>query len=360
MKKIILTLVALVLLVSCVLYHVQTNGISAGSGTSSNEKIESVEDLAELLGFLNEFDINSLSLNDSDLLSSSLSASEKSASKRKGGSYDSFTVTLNSTYYYFHDTSSSWEGGSSYSSSKTDVNRELVIYYTEDAVLFNSKGYSSSSSNRSSSGNGEYDSSSSASTTAFNVQVLYMDGDFFVNFKNYSYASDTSCAQIKNKYTYQWIEMPEEYAIGLINFSSDSVTSLSDILFDIVDTDYVDEDEKIFSLDESDFEDIAEDLEKTPFIDFEYATSDLKVDLSSPSTPHVSWVCNYDYDSSEDDDNDNDNSYGNYYSAKQTVDISEDIAFRNIDNTVISFNDDIVTKTVKDEKGYKKLFNIED
>ena len=346
MKKIIFTIVALVLLVSCVLYHTSTNVISAGAGTNSNEKIESVEDLAELMSFFDELDISSLSA---------------AAASRKKNPYDSFTVTLNSTYFSFKDVSQSWEGGgSTYSSSKTDINRELIIYYTDDAVLFNAKGYSSSSSSYNRSSEGDYNESSFASTIAFDLQVLCMDDDYYVNFKNYSYASEGEFVQIKSKYTYQWIELPEEFALSLLDLDGSSSSMLTSLLADIVDADYVDDDETVFSLDEGDFDDIAEELEKDPMLDFEYGTSDLKVDLSSPATPHVSWVLNYDYDSSEDDDNDNDNSNGNYYSAKQVIDISEDIAFRNIDNTVISFNDDIVTKTVKDEKGYKKLFNIED
>ncbi len=325
MKKIILAVLSFALLISCFLFDSKNSGIAAGAGLDENQKIESVEELAEFMEFLG------------------------------GPDGESCTVTLNSTLDTYTRYSSSEQ-------TAQTLNRELTVYLTEDAILYDAKGYINEKRKYKTVIDENKTLVTDENAILFDIQVLCIDDECFVNIRNLSYthslngpssfleeAYETRNMQIKSKNTYQWIEMPFDYVEGIINYESfSSVEVLSKMLNCIVETEYVDEDENIISLDERDFLDMAKEFSLP--IEFKDADSDLKIDVSSPTIPYMSWTYDYSTEVKLPDDT----------SVTTSITMSEEMSVKNIDNTEIEFDDDVVSKIVEDDDDFEKLFLIEE
>ena len=328
LKKIIFTAISVVLLISCFLFTSKSSGLVAGADLDTNERIESVEDLEELV------------------------------SSFSGKPQDSFTMTVSSKYYSSKDS-----GPSSESNSMT---REMTVYYTEDSILYDVNGIINKKNRYKDLIDEEPVAVTSNTVFSFDLQLLISEDAAFVNFKNYSYAYnltgpgsygeiyESKNMQLKSKNTNKWIEIPENVLLNNTLLSEavevDFFSSMSYVLELIVEAEYADDNETIIYLDANDLLDMEEDLGMTPSFDLENTACDFKIDLSSPSTPHIYFM--YDYSDSRKVSDD----------TRISTDISftHDVSISNIDNTVVDFDDDVVEKTVEDDNDFKKLFLIEE
>ena len=62
MKKIILTALSFILVISCFVFHAQTEGLMAGAGSGVNERVENVEDLADVLLLFSNAEVEGIDL----------------------------------------------------------------------------------------------------------------------------------------------------------------------------------------------------------------------------------------------------------------------------------------------------------
>ena len=111
MKKILLTTLAVVLLFSCLFFNPSFDGVvKAGAGNGTNEKIESAEDLAAILTYLN------------------YSNQKTRGVEKVEKPFDSATITQKTNF-----SSSTSNSSGEIRATSQKLNRVLVIYATENS-----------------------------------------------------------------------------------------------------------------------------------------------------------------------------------------------------------------------------------
>ena len=335
LKRLILAGVSVVLLIACfVCYSAGAKPIFAGQGSGTNKKVETVEELIPVLEFLIDSDDTELLFaGDDTQLASVLSSSRK---KQK---YESATLTISSSM-----NASSSSGGNSASQR---LNKEMTVYITEDGTLYDSAGSFMIAQTRQNS-DGELESNNTS--MIFDMLILQIGSKVYVNFKEFSYVTKDESFQIKHEYTNQWIKMPLDYIESIImdvDMLNRSVLGEMGMLLNyLIEEDEVDEDETLIKLDEYDLRDAAEDLSLS--ILSQLSSSELKMifDLSASDAPNILYSF-YQYDSGN-------TVSGDSYSISQKV--TEQIMIQNINNTEISFDEDMADTTIRKQKDFEKLF----
>jgi len=349
MKKFILLGVSLVLLIAC-LFVGSGAKVSAGPGMGINHKVKDVEELADVLTFLlNEDDDDS----DSELLGSKKNGHNivllskdgertpiKQLSSKKSNKYSSATVNIMSNL----STSSSSE----YGSSSQSLDREMTMFITKKATLYQSKG---TTNNRSTRKISDDESTSSSTKMDFDIEILRTSGDdVYVNFKNFScvQSSDKSyySLQIKYKHSNEWIKMPYELVESLVDVDSQNrelLESFGEILDYLIDSGEIDKDDNYVSLNQADFKKMKDELESSPIEAFalEKGEVEFSYDLTASTSPYISYIMSYSEGSSR-------------------VNLSEQFVIRNINNTVVSYDKNLASIKLDDPEDLERIFDIKE
>lgn len=341
MKRIIPVVVAVALLVtSFVLYSFSSENVVAGKSTGENLQAESVEDLIPLLSFLAGEEVDSSVRSELDPESATVS----------------FITSADTSYY---SSSPQYTGG--IRTLDQNINRELTVYMTEGATLYNVKGTEKiyKESTGSDGGTKTYTLS-----MMFDLQVMVTSKNAYVNVKEFFCTTSEENIQIRNENTLTWIKMPISMVSQLVDLSYENenvLTSMGEMVSYYLKSDEFDNQVKIHELDEFQLEDVYQQIEggKGHFDDMEV---DFKIDLSTPSTPALFCFSKIDKVHTQEVNTSTSTSGWGSSGNKQTLrvtqngNISQQIVISNIDNTEIVFDYDHVEKTVKDEKDFERLF----
>lgn len=356
MKKIVIFIVSIALFISCFAFSTKSGGIVAGAGMGTNEKVENVEELAELIEFLMQQNYDDeASSNGGDMISNNQGSSVEYLAKKSKNKYKSATVTITTALRASSSSSyPKYTGG--FRSSKQELDRELTLYFTDDGTFYKSKGYYSVSTEND-------DGKISTETFKFDVDILVMDDETYINIREWVMSSDSYSMQIKYENINRWIEMPLYYVDGFIDLDDanrEVLGEMGQFLDYLIESDEVDDSDKHISIDEYDFSKIYEDIsgEEMDIKDYEL---DFTCDLSSPTTPYISIVSKTDKkDTHKVPDYYNGNAQEITVNTTNKVKNSQELVISNIDNTVISFDYGSVEISVEDDDEFEDLFIIEE
>lgn len=312
MKKIIISCVSAILLISCFIVGIVGNGVRVGAGFGFGDSIKSPDDLIDLLEFVAADNGNrSLRFNDSsEGMFQKLKFSDDDDDDNE--KYTSVTVDI--------DTNMSYEA----SGTSISLDRNMKMYITESGVFYSSKGtmYTNSAAEN------------YVMSVIFDVDVYKTDDEVYFCFKEYSIASKTENVQIRNEYKSKWIEISEDMVFDIVDSAdSQNQTTLSlfgDIISVLIDEEEFKDGDKLVKLDKKQLNDV---LSKggAGNLGLSGEKIDFRVDLSSADKPSV------------------------LLSIDKTM---ESFAFCNINNTVISFNESSVDITEDDYDDPEDLFLI--
>ena len=390
MKKIISTVISFALLISCIIFQDQSNILVAKAGTGENAKIESINDLAEFLTFFMDNDRNGANIlfaDDDTPVYRTLSTVKNNA--KKSGVHESATITLTSSTSgsgnYSSSSTTSYTHSSSNRESSATMDREMTIYISKDSTLYETRGniVSKSKSSSTQSYNDYYGSgyhinttrSSSSSETAvsFSFKVLCIDDDCYINFELWDYVESNNSSNeisssisisppthesyektmtLKPKNINTWIELPVELANDLLNINSSNsafLSALGELISHAAEAKIIDEDERKFTMDENDIKKLLKKVEEDVSIAIDDSVIEFFVDYSCPETPYMSFYYDYYKTTSE----------NNSISTQSSVN-KISMSIKNIDNTVIAFDDDCVDIEVEDIEELEALFNIDE
>lgn len=408
MKKIILLCVSFVLLISSLILGVTANGsLSTGVGFGINQRVRNVDELSHVLSFLlaeGDTDANSLGLITNERPISLVSTNGQRstidllASKKSNKKYTSATVTILTSVSAESSCSHPEYAGGLLTSSQS-LEREMTMFITKNGTLYHTKGTSNSRRVTRTTEKKKYESYYYNNDRAydsdyydgygteeiykdttpeyyevsvdntyytvfdFDMQILRIGKRVYVNFKEFSYATETESRQIKFANTDKWIEMPYEIVEDMIDVDAQNrevLNSFGEMLRYLIDSGEVDKDENYISLNEEDFVRLYEELEETPLDSSVLDEADIEFtyDLTSPSTPYITSMTSYDIVKSKEV-----SPNGRETEMVRTTNkasVSQQFIIRNINNTVLSFDRDDVTVKISGEKAYDKLFIIEE
>lgn len=342
-KKIISLVVSLALLVTAIVTTSSKNATAiAGPGGGKNEKIENVQEVITALSFFLNDGKESLEdasttvmLGSSDIGGLALALSDD----LNVNGHKSATITISTRM----DSSSTYSAPSVRRSQKATVNRTLTLYITENETYYESKGEFFTS----------YDSGDDKSTTfcKFNMLIYVEEDTTYACFKELLMVQPSQTVQIKAENIGRWMKLPPEAFEELIDVDEsnrETFASIADLLNVLISTGEITPDDKAVSIDSSDWERIVDSYEKEmPPTQFDKFDVDFDVDLSLATEPYLSIVATMD-DKQE------------YNDQKATNKATEDIriTMRNIDNTIINFDEDLISLSFDNEKDFNSVVII--
>ena len=366
MKRLVLLGVSLALILSCFIVNGSKQGIHAGAGFGFGKSVDNPEELLPLLEFIVGDDSSDGFLEDSDAdfpivtlsndivtIPENLSAENTQemfntfftttlASKNNKKDEDDDDKKKKSKNEYDSATISIETNLSATSSRGTQkMSRSMTIYITEDATFYRSKGQTSINiSYQTVDKDSKYGSTKTEyqkTAAIFDIDILRMDDETYLYFREFSMSSNDGSMQIKNEYREKWIEMPDFFVSDIVSLDSQNRSAfytMGELIAMIMDSGDYKKSDKIIELDEGELSDLYdEELDGNTSVNF-------KMDFSSPATPMISYAIGYSEDTSG------------------SVKANETIVFSNVNNTVISFNDSCVDVEADTEKECEKLFLI--
>lgn len=353
MKKIVLLSVSLILAISCLICATTANNtVIAGMGMGTNEKIEDADALNELFGCLlgenaeDEALVGDQSVQKWNLLSSKNKNDDFIHLLGGNSKYTSATITVNSYAQSSYDNDNG-------KSSQT-LSRELTVYMTEDATFYETRGHIVQNVIEHTGDNSERESFESRKTHYtfdFDMSILVLDKETaYVSFKEFLlttqylmtiYKGDNNeFRQIKPINTNRWIEMPYEFVEEILDIDSinrELLSEFKEILGFLMEAGEISPEDTSITLNEGDFARLASHFKNTPIKPSGPKDKiEVSFNLASPTSPYIAYVIS-----------------NNDYS------ISEQITIKNINNTVINFDKDMVDIKAEDENSFDKLFIIE-
>ena len=379
MKRLVLLCVSVTLLLSCFVVNGNKKGLQIGTGIGLGEKIESPEDFLSLLDFLsggkvfeeiektekidNMPSVMRLSSSTGSIPENVLDeASESSSETSFEIVTDSFTdeseteETEADKKKKFQSATISIETNLDSQAKKSGVSvldqklsRSLVMYVSEDATFYRSKGqtyiYQVVEKQKRQDGRlikyTEYNHTSGI----FDMDILKTNSSCYMYFREFSFSTDDMSIQIRGEHRGKWIEMSEDAVDQMVSIDSenrDVLMGLGALIYIIIKYEAFDEGDKTIQLDENDinrlYKKIA-DTESNPI----NGKAIFKLDFTSPNTPMVSSTSDI---------------YKSANNVEQNIRKSEMIVFSNINNTEISFNESCVEICIENEDEYEKVFLI--
>lgn len=377
MKRLVLLCVSVTLLLSCFVVNGNKKGLQIGTGIGLGEKIESPEDFLSLLDFLsggkifeeiekidNTPSVMRLSSNTDSIPENVLDeASESSSETSFEIVTDSFTdeseteETEADKKKKFQSATISIETNLDSQAKKSGVSvldqklsRSLVMYVSEDATFYRSKGqtYIYQVVEKQKMWDGrlikytEYNHTSGI----FDMDILKTNSSCYMYFREFSFSTDDMSIQIRGEYRGKWIEMSEDAVDQMVSIDSenrDVLTGLGALIYIIIKYEAFDEGDKTIQLDENDINRLYKKIADTESNPINDGKAIFKLDFTSPNTPMVSSTSDI-YKSAND--------------VEQNIRKSEMIVFSNINNTEISFNESCVEICIENEDEYEKVFLI--
>lgn len=304
---------------------------------------------------------------------------DKFTSKRKG-KYKSTTVSIETNLSsVFDSTNHKLSSGVNHLEQK--ITRSMTMYITDDATFYRTKGQSfvhkdvveTKKSNTSGGFNPEESREYTVyrnyvTTAVFDMDMLSFGDVSYAYFREYLVAEDSETMQIKNEYLNKWIEMPEDFLDAVVSVDSQNRSAfrtMGELINMLIEFGEFSKGDSIVQIDEHDINRLYRLKTEREDDYIENGSMKFKIDLTSPSTPMIAMsadatntktysASDYGY-------------YGYYYGSSYTpetgtvtqkIQASETMTFSNINNTVISFDEDQVDVFMKDEKDSEKLFLI--
>ena len=337
-KRFTSLIVAFVLLFSGLFFDVQTRGsVIAGAGSGVSAKVETVGEVVDILKYLMSRSDNSSDTASAILpLSATLNeeAEEEDIIKR-----ESATITFldhQSSY-----SSLSYASGN-YESATVKFDRELTLYITKDKTYYNSNGLYIKNTSSNGKNHSEY--------LKFDMEIYLDNGHTFVKYDEFISITDGYSVQIKPENMGKWIEVPAEAMLDIIDIDSqnrDSLSYIADLLDNFIKAGIVKRGDDGVAIDSDDFKRFDSDnLSDKLFVGGEI---DFKVDLSSPRNTYIEASSHLNQEDSDD-----------YETLRNNATVEKTIKLENIDNTVIKFNKNAVSKVVKTPEDLMDLFIIKE
>lgn len=343
MKKIILTALSVVLMVTCLLFNPSFDGVvKAGAGNGKNEKVESAEELVTILSYL------------------SYPTGKARSTEEKEKPFESATVTIK-TYLDSSSSSSNPKYSGGIKSTTQKLDRELVLYITEKTTYYKSKGiYKKTTEKNYYESTADYDAVKETRTFSetmdFDMEMLVYESEFYVKIKKMTVVSNYESRQIKKEYQDKWVKMSQDFVDSILNVDSNNrnvLNSFGEMLEYLIESDTVENDEKVISIDENDFAKLYEELEGVE-PDAKGLELDFTYDLSDSTAPIITSYSKTERSDSQKIGLDDENIVS--YDIKNNSEFS----IKNINNTEVKFDLDKVELEADTNEEFDKLFVIEE
>ena len=390
-KRFVSLVLAFALLVGCfITLSVQSAGSMAGAGSGENTKIETVEEFSELLKF-----IQNIGSDDRDSVQDTLRFNAKTLTLQPLGhaksgvlggvlplSYTN-TATMSSddllesskhssatVHFSTNVTASSQSNNPKYTggigSMKQNLNRELTLYICKEGTLYDTEGSLSLTKSYL-----DKDEQMKFGSTYMQWDMLvYCEGDLaYMYIDQLIFSDEGESTQIKALNQGKWISIPRELASGFVDIEYENrevLGALGELLDILVKHEYVVPNGEAVTLTEQDFITIMEE-EGEEGGDWNDTELNFTVDMSNPTRPRLSSVAVTDTSSSR-------SVLTGYYTGGDgwpqpqytTVDVSnsskvsQEISFRNIDNTVVDFDKEKIEIKCDSVGDFEKLFIVKE
>ncbi len=212
-KKICVFCCSGALMITSALMSVRNDGVSAGAGSGVNEKIETIDEISELLNsFEDQLTGFHAPVDKGGILSVSCGRlgveSEQDAGKQEEKTvYKSVTVSEASSWNVsYYSTSYGMEGNSSYESAKVKVKREMNVYISGDAVYYVSDFTAMSDYAFSKSGEDAHNDAHNIYSSM--LMKIYLSNDIaLLRFDRFQAVSDGEAVTGTEKMLGKWINM---------------------------------------------------------------------------------------------------------------------------------------------------------
>ena len=379
MKRLILLAVSLALMLSCFLVNTSNQGVKTGTGFGFGEKIENPEELEPLLYFLldgedyegllentdnkysvitlyndpdeiadNAFDDDEEEIEEENEEESEEESEEKTEKKtekktskketsKKSSEYESATMSF--------ETSATASGSGSGGSHTSSGTRSMIVYITEDATFYRTKGQTTTKQTKSTSeGTKTYKTSA-----IFDMDIVRIDNTSYIYFREFSVSSTQGSMQVRSEYKGKWIEMPESFLSGIESIDDqnrEALSTMGELIDIIIEAKAFGEGDKSIEVDENEINRLYKKVSdgNGSLIDVDRGQKmNFKLDFSSPSTPVVAYSISADISS------------GGY---SQKVTGSQTITISNVNNTIVSFDDSCVVERIEEDDEIDEVFLI--
>ena len=346
-KRLISLALAFACLIGCfVVSSVQGKARIAGAGDGKDTRVETLEDFADLLQYIKGGNGQSVYRSE-DVLSDV--AEHRSATVRF-----STNVTAES-----HSSNAKYTGGIIH--SKQSVNRELTLYICEKDTFYVSSGSMTVEKVYLDEDDREKRDSQ---YMQWDMQICYSGKRAYILIDRLILASSEQSVQIKTLNRNKWIQIPSERVSDLVDIEYENrevLSALGELIDILVKYDYTAPGEGSVNLTEEDFISIME-LEEEEMDPWEDVRLDFAVDLSDPTRPWISSIAVTDSTTSQEVVTGYyEGGYGLPEPQYTTVNVSkkiktaQEIRFENIDNTEISFDEDMVEIKCDSMEEFEKL-----
>lgn len=345
-KRIVSLVISLALLITAIVTTSSKNVKAiAGPGGGKDEKVENIEEVITVLScFLNDGEYSLTDPSSAMMLSTSNMGDLAQAISHElnVNGHESATITISNRL----NSSSSYSGNGSHYTQKATMTRAMTMYITEDETYYESKGEFFVS----------YDGSDDEPTTnfyKFNMLIYVEDDTTYACFRELLMVDPSQTVQIKAENIGRWVELPPEAFEELVDIDDvnrEMFASIADLLNVLISIGEITTEDKSVSVNSSDWERIKNDYEdEMPSTQFEDFEVDFDVDLSLATQPYLAIVATMD---------DEQELQGQRATNKVTEDIR--ITMRNIDNTVIDFDEDMVSLVCYDEADLNSIVIIKE
>ena len=346
-KRLISLALAFACLIGCfVVSSVQGKARIAGAGDGKDTRIETLEEFAELLQYIQggngRFDYES-----EDMLSD---ASEHTSATVR------FSTNLTAES---HSDNAEYTGGTIH--LKQSVNRELTLYVCEEDTFYVTSGSMTVEKVYLDEDDREQRDSQ---YMQWDMQIYYSGRRAYILIDQLILATPGQSVQIKTLNRNKWIQIPAEGVSNIVDTEYENrevLSALGELMEILVEYDYTAPGEGSVNLTEEDFISILE-LEEEETDQWEDIQLDFAVDLSDPTRPWISSIAVTDSTTSQEVATGYyEGAYGlpepqyTTVNVSQKIKNSQEIFFENIDNTEISFDEDMVEIECDSMKDFEKL-----
>ncbi len=361
-KRILSFVLAIILLIGCFVLNYVNNGIvTVGPGNGVDEKVDDPVKLAEVLNYLGEYKLSrGVASNNSGgvvYLSDTENEDEIEAEVSKT-KYTGATIIITTSLSASSSTDNPQYISNKLAESEQQVNRELTMYFTEDATYYSSNGYSTLHM--------KYDGGDDKFIyIRFDMEAYTTATSEYVKFYDLFLTTSSETVQLKATTKGRWIKVPQDTVGDLIDVDGENrevLSSFGEMVELLVKYDMVEAGSSA-RLDEGDFiSAIKQEGDKVPGL-FDDASIDFTIDLTNPTCPTISSISVVDSKKTSAITT----GYDNFFNPETVTvtifnksNIVQNITIKNINNTVINFDESRDIIEAENRTKFDNLFIIEE
>ncbi len=349
----LLLILAVAILISVFIVHTQfKEPVVAGAGWKPNYKVRDLEDLSEVLEFLSnqiedDSENDSAAIERNSRLLSLLLAKDNDETK-----HTSAKITVDTKQSDYSSCSNhKYSGG--VKSARQSLDRQMVVYITEDATFYETRG--SCSYLRT-----VYEDETfkdKFTNLSWDMELANIDGEVFCKILSFTYSDNAGTMQIKGENSNKWISAPMD-CIGLLTvdaFNREFLSYFAEMLDYISEYDKIDANKKTIKINEKQWNDLIDSVGEDEGTLGKGQTLDFEINRTSASAPRFTSTTTTDISDNHEIKDWQGNITEVVYTSQQSS-VYQKMTISNIDNTIVSFDKDIVSIEVNSQEEFEELF----